>query len=108
MLSVLPAVADETPIEIDTNLEGDYFIVEKTGTRNKPVVLVKQVAPKVTYYIKREFDCQVRSVRYLGEGESLEAVAASEGQAEMGALRAGSISDQLAKYVCPETPPAAE
>jgi hypothetical protein len=102
LLDALPALADETPIEIDTDLDGDYFIVEKGGTENMPVVVVKRVEPDVTYYVKREFDCQAHSVRYLGEAESLEAMAASEPERETSAISAGSISDQLAKYVCPE------
>jgi hypothetical protein len=66
------------------------------------VVLVKQVGPRVTYYIKREYDCEAHSLRYLGEGESLEAVAESQPERDMRAISEGSISDQLAKYVCPE------
>ena len=102
LLGVLPTFADETPIDIKTDLEGDSFIVEKGGTVSNPVLLVKRVAPNVTYYVKREFDCAAHSVRYLGEGESLEAVAASEPEAEMSPITKGSISDQLWKHACGE------
>jgi len=105
---VLTIFADETPLEIKTDLEGDYFIVSKGGTANKPMLLVKRVSSDFTYYIKREFDCEARTVRYLGEGESLEAVAVSEPEPELSAIRGGSVSDQLARLICPKQEPAEE
>ncbi len=109
VLGVLPALADETPINIKTDLEGEYFVVEKGGTAAQPLLVVKQVAPNhYTYYIKREFDCQTHAVRYLGEGESLNAMAETEPETEMRAISEGSISDQLAALVCPEPEPPAK
>ncbi len=109
VLGVLPALADETPIDITTDLEGEYFIVEKGGTATHPLLVVKQVAPnRYTYYIKREFDCQTHAVRYLGEGESLDAMAQAEPEAEMTAISEGSISDQLAQLVCSTPEPPAQ
>ena len=99
--------AEEIAIDIETDLEGDYFIVETTGTKNRPVVVVKQTSPLYTYYIKREFDCEAHQVRYLGEGESRADMAASEPASapDMEDIRPGSIPDQLAGYVCPAPEP---
>ena len=104
LLGVLPCFSAEMPIDIKTDLEGQYFIVEKTGSANKPVLVVKRAAANFAYYIKREFDCQAHTFRYLGEGESLEAMAATAVQPkpEMGAIKKGSISDQLARHACPK------
>lgn len=96
-----PAVAEEKPIDINTDLEGQYFIVEKAGTPDKPIVLVRRAATSYDYYVKREFDCGAHTVRHLGEGESLKDVAASEPEAKMSAIAAGSIADQLSRLVCP-------
>jgi len=103
-------LAEEIPIDIETDLEGDYFIVEQTGPENRPVVIVKQVDGAYTYFIKREFDCDAHRFRYLGEGESLAAMAASEPEpaSEMDDIRPGSISGQLAGYVCPASEPETE
>ena len=109
LLATAPVLADEIPVEIETDLEGDYFIVEKTGPDNRPIVTVKQVDGTYRYFIKREFDCETHRVRYLGEGESQAAMDASEPESapDMEEIRPGSISDQIAAYVCPEPEAAA-
>jgi len=109
LLATAPVLADEIPIEIETDLEGDYFIVDKTGPENRPIVTVKQVDGTYRYFIKREFDCETHRVRYLGEGESQAAMDASEPESapDMEAISPGSISDQLAGYVCPKPEPEA-
>jgi len=110
LLATAPVLADEIPIEIETDLEGDYFIVDKTGPENRPIVTVKQVDGTYRYFIKREFDCETHRVRYLGEGESQAAMDASEPEStpDMEAISPGSISDQLAGYVCPKPEPEPE
>jgi hypothetical protein len=108
LVGTLSAVADDTPVDIKTDLEGQYFLVEKAGTATAPTLLVKRVASYGTHYVKREFDCEARTERYLGEGDSLKALAASEPDTEATAINAGSIADQLLQYVCPPpTPPVA-
>jgi hypothetical protein len=100
-LGALSALAEDTPIDIQTDIEGQYFLVEEGGSFSKPTLVVKRVTPDATtHYIKREFDCDARSVRYLGEGESLEEMAASRLESEASPINAGSIPDQLARLVC--------
>ena len=98
------SMAEDIAIDIETDLGGDYFIVEKTGPENRPVVVVKQVDGTYNNFIKREFDCDPKRFRYLGEGESLAAMTASEPESapDMEDIRPGSISDQIAEYVCPQ------
>ena len=94
-LGTLSALADEIPIDIQTDLEGQYFIVEKGGSADKPTMVVKRAAPGYTDYIKREFDCAAHTVRYLGEGESLEEINAAQPGVEAHPIKERSISDQL-------------
>ncbi|NEX18945.1 hypothetical protein G3480_01205 [Thiorhodococcus mannitoliphagus] len=103
-----PALADETPVDIQTDLEGDYFIVEQSGTANRPILVAKRAAPGYDHFIKREFDCDARRVRYLAEGDSLQSMTEAEPEPEMEPISAGSISDQLSKYVCPEAKPESQ
>jgi hypothetical protein len=108
LVGTLSAVADDTPVDIRTDLEGQYFLVEKGGIATAPTLLVKRVASYGTHYVKREFDCEARTERYLGEGDSVKALAANEPDTEATAITAGSIADQLLQYVCPPpTPPVA-
>jgi hypothetical protein len=99
----LPALAAEYPIEINTDIKGKYYIVEKTGTSNNPVLVTKQVRPNATtHYIKRWFDCKNQTVRYLGEGDTLEELNKAAPEPDSTAIEEGSIPDQLAKHVCPK------
>jgi len=101
LFGVLSAAADDTPINIQTDIEGQYFLVEEGGSFSMPTLVVKRVAPDTTHYIKREFDCDARTVRYLGEGESLEEMQASQPDSEASPIVKGSIPDQLIRRVCP-------
>ncbi len=94
------AAASDVPIAIKTDLEGQYFLVEQSGTASNPVVVVKRVDGTYEYYVKREFDCAAGTVRYLGEGESLEEMAAAEAEPEASPIESGSIPDQLARLLC--------
>ncbi len=105
LVGTLSAVAEDIPLAIQTDLEGQYFLVEKGGTLTMPTLLVKRVAPYGTHFVKREFDCEARTQRYLGEGDSSEALAASEPDKQMTAIKAGSIADQLLQYACPPAQP---
>lgn len=95
------AVADQ-PIDIHTDLEGQYYLVEQGGSPGRPVLLVKRIAPGITHYVKREIDCGARTVRYLGEGESLDEIANAEPDPEVQPVEKGSIADQLRRLVCPD------
>lgn len=106
LVVTLPAVAEDITLAIQTDLEGQYFLVEKGGTPTLPTLLVKRVAPYGTHYVKREFDCEAKTQRHLGEGDSSEAVAASEPNAKAAAIKVGSIADQLIQYACPPATPS--
>jgi hypothetical protein len=94
-------LAAETPVDIKTDLKGQYFIVEKGGTPDKPTLTVKRAVPNGrNHYVKRMFDCKARTVQYLGGGESLEEVNKFAGTEKMNPLVEGSIPDQLAAIAC--------
>lgn len=99
------ASAAEYSIDIKSDLEGKYFVVEKGGTANNPTLLVKRAWPKGSYFIKRWFDCKNWTHKILGEGETLEAMNKSEPEVETTANAEGTIPDQLARHVCPPPHP---
>jgi hypothetical protein len=99
-LAALSARAEDTQIDIKTDVKGTYFLVEKAGTAANPTLIVKRARPGSDYYVKREFDCAAHTVRNLGEGESLEATAEAQSNVEAGPIQAGSISDQLSRIAC--------
>ena len=99
-IGTLPVLACERPVEIRTDLEGQYYIVEEGGFPEEPVIVDKRVWPGGVYFMKREFHCREHRVRYLGEGESIEAMEVMAPEVESRPMEPGSIPDQLARIVC--------
>jgi hypothetical protein len=101
MIACTGVWAADTPIDIKTDLKGQYFIVEKGGTPDKPTLSVKRAAPNnYNHYVKRLFDCKARTVQYLGEGETLEEMNKPMNGEKMTPIVEGSIPDQLAAIAC--------
>ncbi len=87
---------------------GDYFIVEKTGPENRPVVVVKQVATGHTTTSSSGSSIATPSDSGIwGKARALAAMTASEPESapDMEDIRPGSISDKIAEYVCPQPEP---
>jgi hypothetical protein len=70
LLGTLPASADDRPIELNTDIKGQYFIVEQGGTAKTPTLLLKRTLGEESHYTKREFDCEARTVRVVSIGSS--------------------------------------
>jgi hypothetical protein len=103
LIAIPVAQADDAmPLDIKTDLDAAYFLIEKGGTDNNPTVVVKRTGPGDLYYTKREFDCAAHTVRYLGEGATLEAMENAEPATDAHPLKADSIPEQLSRLVCPE------
>jgi hypothetical protein len=102
----LSTVAEETPINIQTDLEGQHHLVEKGGTTDKPTLVLKRRSGQhgFSHYIKRELDCAAHTVGYLVEGESMGELNAATTDSEASPIKEGSIPDQLANLVCPSAP----
>jgi hypothetical protein len=97
-----PAVAatEGTPLAVPSDPGAQYFVLERGGTRARPTIVTKRVAAGGASYARREFDCAARTFRYLGDGETREAMDASVPQATFGPLVAGSISDDVGRAAC--------
>lgn len=108
LLGALPTLAEDTPIDIKTDIKGQYLLVEKGGNAANPTLVVKRTGLGNDHFVKREFDCAAHTVRYLGEGETLEEMNTALPEKEVSPIGEGSIPDQLSKLVCPQTQPAAK
>jgi hypothetical protein len=106
-LAALPALfamssasAEEYPINIDSGIKAEYFVVEKAGTPEQPTLLLKRVRAGATSYSKRLFDCEGQSYKQLGSGEDVAALAESRPDEEMAPAEEGTIAYQLWKHAC--------
>jgi hypothetical protein len=101
MLVMQHAYAKDMALNIKTEVKGQYFLVEKTsGTNNLSTLLVKRVTAQRSVYVKREFDCAAKTVRYIGSGESLDEMEKDIADQKAYPVRKNSISAQLSVYAC--------
>ena len=107
LLACTGTIAAEYRVEIKSDATGQHFVVEKQGTGENPVLVTKRVAPdNSTHFMKRWFDCSKWTVRYLGEGPTLEAMNKGTPDPESSPIEAGSIPEHFARYACPPPHPA--
>lgn len=88
------------PVSIPSDAAAKYFILERGGTPAMPTLLTRRVGPSGSSYSKRVFDCAARTVKYLGNGDTLTELAASTPDPDMGPLVEGSIADVLLQKAC--------
>ena len=100
LLTLPAAYAAEEPIKLKTDLRSQYFVVERGGTATKPTLVVKRIGPSGTSYTKRAFDCEARTAKHVGTGDSLEEMAKAKPDPDMSPLVDGSVTQQLWQQVC--------
>ena len=102
LLGALPTFADERPIELNTDLKGQYFIVEQSGAPQNLLVLTRRAIGEKSLYTKQELDCEARTARLLANGSSVDALVDLRPLQEATPIEPGTIVDQLAAHVCPK------
>ncbi len=100
LLACSIALAEEKQIQIPFDAKAQYFILERGGSTNNPTLVTKRVGSSGTSYSKRLFDCSAGTVKYLGTGDSLEAMSMSKPDANMAPLVDGSIAYYLWREAC--------
>ncbi len=93
--------AAEYLIDIKTDLQAKFYVVEKGGSAELPTLVVKRVRMQGTpNYTKRVFDCRNHSVQVLGSGASLKAMAKAEPDDKSFPVDEGTINAQLWRHAC--------
>lgn len=87
-------------IFVPTDSGAQYFLIERAGTQNRPILTTKRVGPSGTSYARREFDCNANTFRYLGDGDTLEEMKASRPDKTMSPLVRESISEYIGRLAC--------
>ena len=100
LMIVTPLSAEEVPLEIETDLKAQYFVVARGGSPEQQVLLLKRVRPGNTVYSKRLFDCEAGTYQHLGSWESLDAITAACPETGMEPIEEGTIASQLWQYAC--------
>ena len=100
-LGVSIACAAEYPIEIKTDLDAKFYVVEKGGSADYPTLVVKrQRFSGGPFFTKRVFDCKNHSLQVLGAGATLEEMAKAKPDPQSYPVEEGSIGAQLWRHAC--------
>ena len=101
MVCASAATAADYPIEIKTDLDAKFYVVEKGGSAEYPTLVVKRERfSGGPFYTKRAFDCRSRTVQVVGEGPTLAEMNKSKGEDKPQQIEPGSIGAQLWEHVC--------
>lgn len=92
-----------TPIVIKSDI-GKYFILEKNlkvnSNKDLRSIVTKRVGSSGTTYSKRLYDCKNNTVKYLGTGDSIDAMNKSKEDANMSPIFTGSIAYEVGLIIC--------
>ncbi|AZS56804.1 hypothetical protein C5E18_12040 [Pectobacterium parmentieri] len=89
-------------ITIPTDSKAQYTILEKGSQGGMKTIVTKRVGPSGTSYSKRIYDCKNSTVKYLGDGETLEQMKASSPDPRMSGIVYESIAYYLGVEACKE------
>jgi len=88
------------PLSVPSDSKAQFFVLEKGGTGAQRTIVTKRVGSSGTSYSKRLYNCTDSTVKYLGTGDSLDAMAASSADPNMGPIVQGSIAYYVGVEAC--------
>jgi len=97
-LAKVTGLTEETPLSIPSDSKAQYFVLEKSGSGAERTIVTKRVSSSGTGYSKRLYNCADKTVKYLGTGDSLAAMDASNADPNMAPI----VADSIAYYVSVE------
>jgi hypothetical protein len=65
------------PFAVPSDAKANFYVLKKEGQGDERTVVTKREGPSGTSYSKRLYNCVEHTVKYLGAGDSLEAMAVS-------------------------------
>lgn len=96
----MPAIATEIPLQVPSDAKAQYFVLERGTQGNERKITTKRIGPSGTSYSQRLVNCSAGTAKYLGDGETLEAMKTSKPDANMSPLVQGSIAYYVAEAAC--------
>ena len=94
------ALGAAIPIRVPSDSNAEYYILEKQGSGSERTITTKRIGSSGTDFSSRLYNCAQGTVKYLGTGDSLEAMAASAPDPEMKPIAPGSIAHYVGLEAC--------
>lgn len=92
--------AYDWPLAIPSDTKAQHYILEIAGTWPGRTAITRRTGTGGTLYAKRFFDCLNHTVKYLGTGATLAAVARSQPESDMTPVAPGSVADYAEREAC--------
>lgn len=99
-LALVPALSEAATLHVPSDPKATYTILARDTSGNERTITTKRVGSSGTSYSRRLYNCADRTVKYLGSGETLEQMEASQPDPRMGPIVTGSIADYVGAEAC--------
>jgi hypothetical protein len=99
-LALMPAVSGAATLHVPSDSKATYTILARDTSGNERTITTKRVGSSGTSYSRRLYNCADRTVKYLGSGETLDQMRASQPDPRMGSIVKGSIADYVGAEAC--------
>jgi hypothetical protein len=101
-LIALPTMtsAAQKPLGIPSEPKAAYFVLEKSITGNEATIVTKRVGSSGTSYSRRLYNCVDKTVKYIGSGDSIDAMNASAPDPKMSPIFERSIAYYVGIEAC--------
>ncbi len=98
--TITPLAFGDTSLYVPSDSKATFTVLERSGSGNERTITTKRVGSSGTSYSRRLYNCADRTVKYLGSGETLEQMNASQPDPRMGPIVSGSIADYVGDEAC--------
>ncbi|ELP0296190.1 TPA: hypothetical protein OUF01_000787 [Klebsiella michiganensis] len=89
-----------TTFSIPTDSKAKYTIIDKTLNGSMATITTMREGPSGTSYSQRLYDCTSWTVKYLGDGDTLEQMKASKPDEGMSPVVDNSIAYYIGQKAC--------
>jgi hypothetical protein len=96
----LLAGAAEIPISIPSDANASFFVLEKSGKGLERTIVTKRIGSSGTSFSKRFYNCKDDTVKYIGTGDTIEAMNTSRPDLRMSSIVQGSIAYHVGIFAC--------
>ncbi|EIX9519321.1 hypothetical protein ACWA9T_001889 [Klebsiella pneumoniae] len=100
MLTIAFSAASATTISIPTDSKAKYTIIDKSLNGSMATITTMREGPSGTSYSQRLYDCTSWTVKYLGDGDTLEQMKASKPDEGMSPIVDNSIAYYIGQRAC--------
>lgn len=97
---VSAAAAEERTISLPSDMHAKYLVVQKSGSTQQRLIVVRRTSMSGVVFSRRVYDCQEDKVHFLGSSLTLEGLDADQMQWRVQSVERGSVADDLERVAC--------